>query len=138
MVGVASAICAASIVGAIELRGVPRVAATVLAVLTGLYLAWCFVMGVLLLGVISVLARKPSVVQRAARVLIATAIGALAGTDTYSVGVGGLLDGPVLIMLVVVVLRTAPDVSPRARRIGLEMSVIAAIAALAVGLTIFL
>lgn len=92
----------------------------------------------LLLGVISVLERKPSVVQHAARVLIAAGFGALLGTGVYSDGVQDLLAGPAVILLVPAIFRTIPHVSLRGHRIALEMSIIAGITAVGVGLTIFL
>lgn len=42
--------------------------------------------------------------------------GALVGSDTYSVGVPGLLTGPLLIAVVIAVLRASPMSSPRAHR----------------------
>ncbi len=53
-------------------------------------------------------------------------------------GVQGLLAGPVVILLLLAIFRTVPHVSPRGHLIALEMSVIAGITAVGVGLTIFL
>lgn len=135
---VVSAICAGSVVGAIEFHGVPRVVAIVFAIVSGLYLAWWIVMALLALTFFSMLEPKPSVAGRSARVLIAAGIGALFGTDTYADGVQGLLAGPTLILLVLAAVHAAPDISPRARRIAREMSIIAGVAAIGVGITIFL
>ena len=66
------------------------------------------------------------------------ALGAVLGTDTYAVGVPGLLTGPIVIAVAVIALRAAPSLSPRTRRQALELSVIVAVGAVAVGLTIFL
>jgi hypothetical protein len=139
---VVSAICVSSIVCAVELRGLPHVVALLLAVLSGLCAALTIVPMLLVFGGIFVvkgmLAEYPSVAQRVSWVVAAVLLGALLGSDAYSVGVPGLLTGPIFIAAIVAGLRAGPALSARARRRALELSGVAAVTALGVGLRIFL
>ena len=139
---VAAVVFAASVVCAVNLRGIPHVVAVVAAVVSGIYAALMVVPLLLIFGGVFVvkglMARRPSASQRASWVVAAAVLGALLGVDTYAVGLPGLLTGPIVIAVAVVVLGAAPSLSRRARKRTIELSAVVAVAALAVGLTIFL
>lgn len=136
----AAALFAASLVCAIELRGAARVVAVVASVVSGAYAAVLILplLCVLAISVLVKLARGSAAGQRLSWAVAAVALGAVLGTDTYAVGVPGLLTGPIVIAVAVIELRAAPSLSPRTRRQAVELSVIVAVVAVAVGLTIFL
>ena len=118
-----------------------HVLAVVLAVLSGLYAA-AMILSALVFGGLFVLVtallddRAPKAVREGVWVVVAVLVGALIGADTYSVGVPGLLSGPILIALVPMALRATPSLSRRGRRLLAALGALAGVTALGVGLTI--
>jgi hypothetical protein len=127
---------------AVVLHGLPQVVAVVLAVLSGLAAAMMVIPLLLIFGgvfiVKGMVAKEPSTVQRVSWVVAAALLGALLGSDAYSVGMPGLLTGPILFAAVLAVLRAGPGISSRARRRAVELTGVVAVTALGVSLTIFL
>lgn len=142
LASVAAVVLAASVLCAVELRGIPRVLAVVVAVVSGTYAAVMILPLLLIFGGVFVVkglsARSPSAGQRASWVVAAAALGAALGADTYAVGLPGLLTGPIVIAIVAGALGAAPSLSRRNRRRTIELSAIVAAVAFGVGLTIFL
>jgi hypothetical protein len=139
---VAASVLLAAVLGTIEFRGVPHVVSLVVAIVAGVVTALLLVPFLLVLGgffvVKGLLARQPTAAQRASWVVVAAGFGGLVGLDAYGVGVSGLLTGPLLLAAGVAAAHTAPRMSARARTRVRLMSAVAAVAALAAGLTIFL
>jgi hypothetical protein len=139
---VASLLLGVSVVCAVVLHGLPQVVAAVLAVLSGLVAAMMVIPLLLIFGgvfiVKGMVAEEPSIAQRASWVVAAALLGALLGSDAYSVGMPGLLTGPILFAAVLAVLHARPGVSTRARRRALELTGVVAVTALGASLTIFL
>lgn len=137
----AGAPCVGSVVVAAQGHGVPRELAIGLAALSGVYAALILVpLFVVRFGIYlgKGLVRAPaSTTQRVSWVIVAVLVGAMLGTDVYGAGMPGLLTGPILFALVVIGLGAAPRMSTRARHRVLALSLVPAVSALLIGLTIF-
>lgn len=131
-----------SIVCAVELHGMPRIVAVVLAVLSGIYVAMMTIPILIFVWVMAaikgVVADNPSMLLRGSLAADAVLVGAVMGADTYAEGFPGLLIGPALMFGAVAVLPTLKSVPPRIRRGFIELTAITTVTAVAVGLTIFL
>lgn len=131
-----------SIMGTVELRGIPHIVAIVLAVLSGIYVALTTIPILIFVWVIvaieGAVAERPSMVQRGSWVAGAVLVGAVLGSDAYAEGFPSLMIGPALMLAAVAALPALKSVPSRIRRAIVKLTAITSITAVAVSLTIFL